>query len=147
MNETYLRDFKITSVRIGNNDDNGNWITYPGKTLYASEIKHLGIQFYVDTINNYDKNTTFYIKLIKPDGGNIYYEYMYPYIHKWTNQINKSDIAYEIPTYFNMSDSDYYTKRRGKWAIEIWYRDPRNDEEEAFACIASKTLMYSSICL
>ena len=68
VNGTYLRDFKIISVQLGNHDDNGNLIGKWGDTLYASQIKHLAIKFDVDTKNNYDKKVTVYLKIISPYG-------------------------------------------------------------------------------
>lgn len=67
VNGSCLRDFYISSIKIVNHDDKGHAITEPGEILYASHIKHLGIQFNVDTTNGYNKKTRFYLKLIPPN--------------------------------------------------------------------------------
>lgn len=137
VNGTYLRDFKISSVQIGNHDRNGHWITNPGNTLYASQIEHLGIQFYIDTKKyNHYGNLTFYIKIIAPE--TFIQDKTLPsgFAAKWSHQL-KSGLN-EIFTSFYMRDN-FYAQHPGKWIIEIWYHDPRNNDPQAFGCIASKS--------
>lgn len=139
VNETFLRDFTIKSVQIGNNDDYGNWIIKPGDMLYASQIKHLGVWFYADT-NMYLKNITFFIKIRKTDGSTQIWnssisteEQVFAY--KWTGEIKNG--KNEIQTFFNMKSHSYYVDHPGQWIIEIWYKNPEN-EKNTFYCISSK---------
>ena len=133
VNKTFLSDFVIKSVHVGNHDDDGDWITKPGEILFASKVMHLGIIIDVLTINGYDKNTTFHIKIITPDnkyiqGNNVPIGYTVVWPCKLKNGY------YVIPT-FNISRK-YYKKQPGKWLIQIFYQNPENDN--TFDCIAEK---------
>lgn len=133
VNKTFLSDFVIKSVHVGNHDDDGDWITKPGEILFASKVMHLGIIIDVLTINGYNKNTTFHIKIITPDnkyiqGNNVPIGYTVVWPCKLKNGY------YVIPT-FNISRK-YYKKQPGKWLIQIFYQNPENDN--TFDCIAEK---------
>lgn len=133
VNGTFLRDFIIKSVQIGNHGDDGYWITKPGNTLYASQIKHLGVVFDINTINGYNKETTFYLKIITPEstyiqGRNI----LQGYSVVWTNNVKNGSYScgtFDIP-------NAYYTQRPGTWLIQMYYQNPKNDN--TFDCIALK---------
>lgn len=138
VNGTFLRDFIIKSVQIGNHDDNGDWIIKPGNPLYAAQIKHLGIAFNVNTINDYDMKTTFYLKIITPK--NTYIQgksTRLGYTKKWEIKLKNGSYrcsTYSIPSY-------YYTQLPGTWLIQIYYQNPKNDN--TFDCIASKYVILN----
>lgn len=130
----YLRDFTINNVQIGNNDDYEKWITEPGNKLYASQIKHFGIAFDVDATNNFNENTTLYIKIIAPR--TFIQDTTLPsgFAAKWSHIIKSG--SYNIFTSFFMKNSNFYSQQPGTWSIEIWYQNPK--DEDGFYRIASK---------
>lgn len=134
VNETFLRDFTITSLEIGNHDDDGHWLTRPGNNvLYASMIEHLGLELKIETMNNYSKVTKLYLKIISPENkfiqGN---RTLSGFSEEWDFKIQSGIYnrgTFSIPAY-------YYKYRPGTWLIKLYYQNPDNDY--TLDCIASK---------
>ena len=61
---------QITNVRFINVDVNGNAITNSG-ILYWQDIKYMLPILEYDGLDNYDRNTTLYCKIIKPNGSTV----------------------------------------------------------------------------
>ena len=135
VNQTFLREFRITSMDVGNNDASGNWITRPGNKLYANQFQHLGISINVNTTSNYNKETKFFIKLLMPNGGFVYTPSIKPFATFNTSIITNG--SFEIKTYFDMY-SGFYSKNPGTWKVQLYYQNPSNPDN-TLECIATKS--------
>ena len=116
VNGTYLRDFRIDSVTIENFDDKGAKITNSEKKLYASQMKYLGFSFNVIALNDYDENVKICAKITTPEK---------VFDINWSVEIKDEKgwncwVGKAIP-------SDYYEKHPGKWKIQIYYKNPKNE--------------------
>lgn len=136
VNKTCLRDFTIESIEIGNHSDDGYWITKPGtgKSLYSSEMQHLGIEFSFATLNEYSENTKILLMIITPDNDYIQgNKAPIGYSELWNINIKSGSHSYgtfDIPSY-------YYRYNPGVWFIRVYYENP-NNPKNTLACIASK---------
>lgn len=135
LNSTYLRDFKITSVQVGNyNSDKDTWVVIPGNKLNALNMNQLGIKFDVETKINNDKDTTYYVRVINPENKYFQGKNTPSGFTGWFAGPTKTGsfqaIIKDIP-------NNYYKNHLGTWRIEIWYHDPKNTNEQNFTCIAS----------
>ncbi len=135
LNSTYLRDFKITSVQVGNyNSDKDTWVVRPGNKLNALNMNQLGIKFDVETKINNDKDTTYYVRVINPENKYFQGKNTPSGFTGWFAGPTKTGsfqaIIKDIP-------NNYYKNHLGTWRIEIWYHDPKNTNEQNFTCIAS----------
>ncbi len=134
VNSSFLRDFAITNVRVGNHNDQGYWVTYPEQgLLYAKEMEHLGIELTFATQNNYSQNTRLLLKIITPkntylQGNNVNTGYS----GLWEIPIQSGSFScgtFSIPSY-------YYKNCPGTWRVELYWENPNN--ANTFGCIASK---------
>ena len=135
VNGTFLRDFKINNIQIGNHDDNGYWIIRPGNNVYASQMEHLGIKLTFVTLNEYSKDTKLLLKIITPDntyiqGSNIPLGFSEQWNIKQLQSGTYSYGTFNIPAY-------HYRYSPGLWVIELYYENP-NNPSNTLACIATK---------
>lgn len=59
---------RITNIKFGNTDDDGNLLSDYGSTLYASDIRYLKPRIYYDGLCNTQQTVTFFYKIYKPNG-------------------------------------------------------------------------------
>jgi len=121
LNFKYLRDIRITEVKVGNWYNN-RWLINPGDTLTAYNIRYLKPQIKIETCNNINKEYKFNIKIIEPDGTvNRNYKTS-PSGYSYSTTINISgDGVQAIRGWGNDQGGTYYS---GWWTIEIWYTNP-----------------------
>lgn len=131
VNSTYLRDFFISEVLIGN-AASGVWLTRPSSKpdLRAIAMRFLYTQVRIVTVADSVK-ADFKIKVIDPYGtvkrGNDY-----TYIQSKT--LTDSNV-YSLGGWGNDDASSY---KQGKWRVEIWYANPENPSNTN-AMIASRS--------
>jgi hypothetical protein len=109
----------ITSLKVGNWNNN-QWITEPGGTLSASQMRNLWPRITYDSLMN--EKVTLFIKIIKPDGTVLRNTSESPegYTYSTTEQISRGkDRSFSLSFgYGNSSESAYSS---GLWTVEIWY--------------------------
>lgn len=121
LNYKYLRDIKITEIKLGNWYNN-RWLTNPGDTLTAYNIRYLMPQIKIETCNNVNKEYKFNIKIIGPDGTIERNYKTSPSGYSYSTTINISgDGVQAISGWGNDQGGTYYS---GWWTIEIWYTNP-----------------------
>ncbi|UTY22791.1 InlB B-repeat-containing protein [Treponema denticola] len=121
LNYKYLRDIKITEIKLGNWYNN-RWLTNPGDTLTAYNIRYLKPQIKIETCNNVNKEYKFNIKIIEPDGTIKRNYKTSPSGYSYSTTINISgDRVQAISGWGNDQGGTYYS---GWWTIEIWYTNP-----------------------
>lgn len=121
LNYKYLRDIKITEIKLGNWYNN-RWLTNPGDTLTAYNIRYLKPQIKIETCNNVNKEYKFNIKIIEPDGTIERNYKTSPSGYSYSTTINISgDGVQAISGWGNDQGGTYYS---GWWTIEIWYTNP-----------------------
>lgn len=133
VNKTFLREFKVDSIKIGNHDDNGHWITRPGENLHASQMEHLGVELTFVTLNNYSQNTNILLKIIGPKSYIQGSKVPSGFSEQWNIKLQSGTFSYgtfSIPGY-------YYKYRPGLWRIELYHENP-NNRSNTLACIATK---------
>ena len=131
LNYKYLRDIKITEIKLGNWYNN-RWLTNPGDTLTAYNIRYLMPQIKIETCNNVNKEYKFNIKIIEPDGTVDRNYKTSPSGYSYSTTINISgDGVQAIRGWGNDQGGTYYS---GWWTIEIWYTNPDGIND----CIASR---------
>lgn len=137
VNGTYLRDFKITKVLIGNAASGNRWLTEPSSNpqLWAEDIRFLMTQIEIETLAAESVQTDFKIKIIDPYGT--------------VERSNKSPAGYSYTWSINIADNGIYSLagwgiayassyERGKWRVEIWYANSANPSNTN-AMIASRS--------
>lgn len=130
LNFKYLRDIRITEVKVGNWYNN-RWLINPGDTLTAYNIRYLRPQIKIETCNNINKEYKFNIKIIEPDGTVDRNYQTSPSGYSYSTTINVSvDGIYNLNGWGNDNGGVYYS---GWWKIEIWYTNPDGIND----CIAS----------
>ena len=136
VNKTFLRDFTIKSesLKIGNHNASGHWVTQPGDKLYAIQMEHLGIELTFATLNNYTQNTKLLLKIIMPDNKYIQgNKTPAGYSEQWEIKLQSGTYGYgtfNIPSY-------YYRYRPGVWIVKLYYENPTNPSN-TLTCIATK---------
>ena len=138
VNQTYLRDFIITEIKVGDQLD-GDFIVQPGSILNGGSLHYLGIQVKIDTVNSYNAETNFKIKIIDPYGNLFYSRNSTPpgYTYEDSSRINKSGY-YSLGGWGTNSGGSYY---RGSWRVEIWYESPANPSNTN-TCIAAQNFWF-----
>ena len=124
VNSTYLRDFFISEVLIGNAASGGVWLTRPSSKpdLRARSMRFLRTQVRIVTVADSVK-ADFKIKIIDPYGDREYSQSSPAgYTYTQSTPINDSGV-YELAGWGNANAGYYYT---GKWRVEIWYANPKN---------------------
>lgn len=123
VNGTFLRDFLIINIQIGNHDDQGYWITKPGEDIYSYQLEHLGIYFNSIVLNGYNENTTLYVKITNLNtnkyikGNN---NVLSGYSTEFTVKMQSGSRG--IGTY-DIRSHHYY---KGDWLVQIYYQNPKN---------------------
>lgn len=133
VNGSYLRDFVIKSFKIGNHNGIDKWISYPDTELYASKINRLRIIFDVETVNNYNETTKFYIKMVTPENKYIQEKNVHPgFVKEVKGKLESGSYWIDVE---NVVPS-YYAKHPGTWLIQMYYKNPINPN--TMDCIGSK---------
>jgi hypothetical protein len=137
VNQTYLRDFMIIELLVGD-WQNGIWNIQPGTTLNSRSIRNLGIQARFNTLNSYNEETRFRIKIFDPNGNLLHNPRLSPsgYTYEISTRINSG--AHFLGVWGTASGASYF---RGSWRIEIWYENPANPIITN-AIIASRTFRF-----
>jgi Bacterial SH3 domain./Listeria-Bacteroides repeat domain (List_Bact_rpt). len=136
VNGTYLRDFNITEVLIGNAASGNRWLTEPSSDPYlkADNIRFLMTQVRLESLTD-TIEAHFNIKIIIPYG-TIKRSNNSPAGYSYTRSINIADNGiYSLGGWGNAYASSY---ERGKWRVEIWYANPANPANTN-AMIASRS--------
>ena len=135
VNDTYLRDFKITEILIGNTSAKNRWITSASTKprLKARDIRFLAVQARIESLVD-DMLVGFKIKIINPYNETVYSSSS-GYTYTVEQIIHKNDDLYNLDRWGNPYGGYYYF---GKWSVEIWYANPLNPSNTN-ACIASKS--------
>ena len=135
VNDTYLRDFKITEILIGNTSAKNRWITSASTKprLKARDIRFLAVQARIESFVD-DMLAGFKIKIINPYNETVYSSSS-GYTYTVEQIIHKNDDLYNLDSWGNPYGGYYYF---GKWSVEIWYANPLNPSNTN-ACIASKS--------
>lgn len=133
VNGSFLRDFVIKSFKIGNHNGVDKWISYPDTELYASKINRLRIIFDVETVNNYNETTKFYIKMVTPENKYIQEKNVHSgFVKEVKGKLESGSYWIDIE---NVVPS-YYAKHPGTWLIQMYYKNPINSN--TMDCIGSK---------
>ena len=127
VNGTYLTTtqppFIVTSLKIGNVNNDGRWLTNAGNALYSSQMRYLQpIVSYDATFNGVG---TFFVKIIQPDGTIFRNASISPSGFTFSNecQINRgNNQTLDLSGWGNSDTSSY---QAGEWTIEIWYNNRR----------------------
>ena len=135
VNDTYLRDFKITEILLGNTSAKNRWITSASTKprLKARDIRFLAVQARIESFVD-DMLAGFKIKIINPYNETVYSSSS-GYTYTVEQIIHKNDDLYNLDSWGNSYGGYYYF---GKWSVEIWYANPLNPSNTN-ACIASKS--------
>ena len=135
VNDTYLRDFKITEILIGNTSAKNRWITSASTKprLKARDIRFLAVQARIESFVD-DMLAGFKIKIINPYNETVYSSSS-GYTYTVEQIIHKNDDLYNLDSWGNPYGGYYYF---GTWSVEIWYANPLNPSNTN-ACIASKS--------
>ena len=136
VNSTYLRDFFISEVLIGNAASGGLWLTRPSSKpdLRVRAMRFLHTQVRIVTVADSVK-ADFKIKIIDPYGDHKYSQSSPAgYTYAQSKTITDNDV-YGLGGWGNADTSCYY---RGKWRVEIWYANPENPSNTN-AMIASRS--------
>ena len=136
VNSTYLRDFFINEVLIGNAASGGVWLTRPSSKpdLRVRAMRFLHTQVRIVTVADSVK-ADFKIKIIDPYGDHKYSQSsLAGYTYTQSKTITDSDV-YGLGGWGNADTSCYY---RGTWRVEIWYATPENPSNTN-AIIASRS--------
>jgi hypothetical protein len=117
---------EITSLRVGNTDYNGRWLTNVGNILYSSQMRYLSP---VITYNaTFSGQVIFFIKIIQPNGE----LFRNPSTSPSGFTTNNNNRPYQITRGNNQtlylsgwgSDSSS-VYQSGEWIIEVWYNNRR----------------------
>ena len=135
VNDTYLRDFKITEILLGYTSARNEKLTQLStkSRLKARDIRFLTVQARIESFVD-DMLTGFKIKIINPYNETVYSSSS-GYTYTVEQIIHKNDDLYNLDSWGNSYGSYYYF---GKWSVEIWYANPLNPSNTN-ACIASKS--------
>ena len=135
VNDTYLRDFKITEILLGyTSTRNGKLTQLSTKSgLKARDICFLTVQARIESFVD-DMLAGFKIKIINPYNETVYSSSS-GYTYTVEQIIHKNDDLYNLDSWGNPYGGYYYF---GKWSVEIWYANPLNPSNTN-ACIASKS--------
>ena len=135
VNDTYLRDFKITEILLGyTSARNGKLTQLSTKSrLKARDIRFLTVQAKIESFVD-DMLAGFKIKIINPYNETVYSSSS-GYTYTVEQIIHKNDDLYNLDSWGNPYGGYYYF---GKWSVEIWYANPLNPSNTN-ACIASKS--------
>jgi|GEM_PF-3526528 len=135
VNDTYLRDFKITEILLGyKSARNGKLTQLSTKSrLKARDIRFLTVQAKIESFVD-DMLAGFKIKIINPYNETVYSSSS-GYTYTVEQIIHKNDDLYNLDSWGNPYGGYYYF---GKWSVEIWYANPLNPSNTN-ACIASKS--------
>ena len=104
-------------------------------TLTGNSIRYLGIHVRVNTINSYNANTNFRIKIFDPNG-NLLRGSPQGYTYARSVRINNTGI-YNLGGWGSASGGSY---SRGSWRVEIWYATPTNQNTNEL--IATRTFRF-----
>jgi hypothetical protein len=138
VNQTYLRDFRITELLVGDTL-NGEWNVRPGSSLNGRSIHFLGTQVRISTLNSYNTEIKFRIRIFSPNGNLFYSLNSFP--HSYTYEVSRrirGSGTYNLNAWGTDSGGAYY---RGSWRVEIWYENPSNPGNTN-ACIASQIFSF-----
>ena len=135
VNDTYLRDFKITEILLGyTSARNGKLTQLSTKSrLKARDVRLLTVQARIESFVD-DMLAGFKIKIINPYNETVYSSSS-GYTYTAEQIIHKNDDLYNLDSWGNPYGGYYYF---GKWSVEIWYANPLNPSNTN-ACIASKS--------
>jgi hypothetical protein len=115
--------FVITSLKVGNVDNDGKWITNAGNTLYSSQMRYLKPVVTYDA--TYTGKDTFFVKIIRPNGAIFRNASVSPSGFTFSDeyQVNRgSDQTLYLSGWGNNTSSSY---QAGEWTVEIWYNNKR----------------------
>jgi hypothetical protein len=116
-----LFGIEITSIKVGNSDKDNRWLTRPGEPLSSARMRYLKpVITYNSTIS---ENTTFYVKIIQPNGQLFYNASESPsgFTNSTTASINRgSNQSLELRGWGNNDQSNYAS---GTWTVEVWYNN------------------------
>jgi hypothetical protein len=118
-----ILNIEITSIKAGNSDKNGAWLTRPGTSLSAVKMRYLKPVITYNSNVSMDSSITFYWKIIKPNGQLNYNSSISPknFTYKDTAYINRgTNQSLEFSGWGNSDESSYWA---GNWTVEIWYKD------------------------
>jgi serine/threonine protein kinase len=118
VNSQYLRDFRITGIDIGNMDQNTAWITRPGNTLYAYNMRYLGIEPKLDYLNSSGGSYTFVVKIYDP----------------WNNLFGSWSSSFGAGGRSGWGNSNQSSYSPGTYYIELWYQS-NSAYSDTEACI------------
>jgi len=125
VNGTYLTStlppFVITSLKAGNVDYNGRWLTNAGNALYSSQMRYLKPVVTYDAA--YNGNVTLSVKFIQPNGTIFRDASVSPNGYTFSNeyQVNRgSNQTLNISGWGNNNTSLY---QAGEWTVEVWYNN------------------------
>jgi len=140
VNSTFLRDFRITEILVGDKLQSGAWNRNPGTQLTGNQIQYLGIQVRIETTNSYNANTSFRIRIIDPNGNPFHINQNTPapgFTYVQTARVNNTGL-YDLGGFGDPNRRIYY---RGTWRVEIWYANP-NNLANTNVVIASRTFRF-----
>jgi hypothetical protein len=113
-------DVNVTAIKVGNSAG-GRWLTYPGGTLYASQMRYLNP---VITYNSLiAEETTFYIRIIQPDGSLKRNSDISPVGYTYSSKKRVSRGNGQTLELSGWGNSEVSTYKAGQWTVEVWYKD------------------------
>ena len=111
---------RVTEIQAGNSDQNYNWLTEPGKTLYANQMRFLRPVITYDSA--IEGETRFYIKIFRPDGSLDTPPSSPPgYSYSSSREIKKGEGQTLSLSGWGNSDKSNYDA--GVYTIEVWRND------------------------
>jgi hypothetical protein len=127
VNRTYLTltqpPFVITSLKVGNVDNDGKWLTNAGNTLYSSQMRYLTPVVTYDA--TYNGKGTLFVKIIQSNGAIFRNASKSPsgFTFSYEFQVNHgSNQTLNLSGWGNNTSSSY---QAGEWTVEIWYNNRR----------------------
>jgi hypothetical protein len=122
VNGTYLTatqpPFIVTSLKVGNVDNDGRWLINAGNTLYSSQMRFLTPVVTYDA--TYNGKITLSVKIIRPNGAIFRNPAKSPsgFSFSEEHQINRgNNQILKLSEWGNKDESIY---QEGEWTVEIW---------------------------
>jgi hypothetical protein len=114
----------ITSVKVGNGDYNGRWLTNAGDPLYSSQMRSLRPVVTYDA--KFDGDVTFFVKIIHPNGEVEKLSSIPPDLpsgFSYSGKFHVENSNNQTLYLSNFGNSDKSIYQAGEWTVEIWYNN------------------------
>jgi hypothetical protein len=115
--------FIVTSLKVGNVNNYGRWLTNAGNALYSSQMRYLRPVITYDAA--YNVKRTFLIKIIQPNGTIFRNASISPSGFTYSDdcQVNRGNN--QILNLSGWGNNDTSSYQAGEWTVEIWYNNRR----------------------